>query len=459
VTLGLLAGVMLASVLWATLQIAQERQQREGDQARARAHFLAQPARHPHRMVHYGQYVHRVPPPLAALEPGLDAYTGRSIFLEGHRQNTATFAAVQETSLLARFGDLSPSFIVQAVVPLALILLGYASVVRERETGALVQLWTHGVRPSQLLAGKALALFVVVGLALMPMAAAGVYALLGHRDEALPAAVLLFADLLYLCFWLCAVLVASSLARRRWAALSGLLACWVLLVVIVPRVAADFARASVPVEGVTDRALAVGDALRAAGDGHDARDPAFARFTRETLERYGARSIEELPINFRGLAMMEGERRSAAIQQRDAERRMAEEAAQADVSRAFAVLTPALALRWASMSGAGTDLAGFHRFLVAAEAYRYALVQELNALHAHALQYVDDLRRSSDADAAQRTRIAAEHWAALPQFEFAPTPPAERLVAARPALLALLGWFAAGLVVLRRAVRQLARTV
>lgn len=457
VTLGLLAGVMLASVLGTALQMAAERRTREADQARAREHFLAQPARHPHRMVHYGQYVYRLPPPLAALEPGLDAYTGRSIFLEGHRQNTATFAAVQETSLLARFGDLSPSFVVQTVLPLALILVGYASVVRERETGALVQLWTHGVRPLQLLAGKALALLAVVAVAVAPMALAGVHALAGHGNELLPAAALLLANMAYLCFWLCAVLVASSLARRRWAALSGLLACWLLLVVIVPRAAADFARARAPVAGSTDHALAASVALRAAGDSHDARDPAFARFTRETLARYGVDRIEALPVNFRGLVMLEGERRSAEIQQAAARRRMTEELAQAQTARRFALLTPALALRWAAMTSAGTDLASFHRFLDAAEDYRYALVQALNGLHAEALRYADDVKRSSDFEAAQRTRISADHWARLPQFHLGPTAAGARLAAATTPLLLLAGWLLLGLLSLRRAAAALTR--
>ncbi|PZP18795.1 MAG: ABC transporter permease, partial [Sphingomonas hengshuiensis] len=52
-------------------------------QAEADQRFDGQPARHPHRVVHYGHFVFRVPPPLAAFDPGVGAYTGNSIFLEG----------------------------------------------------------------------------------------------------------------------------------------------------------------------------------------------------------------------------------------------------------------------------------------------------------------------------------------------------------------------------------------
>jgi ABC-2 type transport system permease protein len=53
--------------------------------------FGAQPDRHPHRVVHYGHFIFRPLGPLAAFDPGVDAFTGNSMFLEGHRQNTANF--------------------------------------------------------------------------------------------------------------------------------------------------------------------------------------------------------------------------------------------------------------------------------------------------------------------------------------------------------------------------------
>ncbi len=57
--------------------------------------FDSQPDRHPHRMVHYGTFIFRPLSALAAFDPGVDAFTGNSMFLEGHRQNTANFGDVQ----------------------------------------------------------------------------------------------------------------------------------------------------------------------------------------------------------------------------------------------------------------------------------------------------------------------------------------------------------------------------
>ena len=78
--------------------------QSEADQA-----FDAQPDRHPHRVVHYGHFIFRPLGPLAAFDPGVDAFTGNSMFLEGHRQNTANFGDVRQSSQLIRFGQLTPA--------------------------------------------------------------------------------------------------------------------------------------------------------------------------------------------------------------------------------------------------------------------------------------------------------------------------------------------------------------
>ena len=73
------------------LQAHEDEHNRNAYQAESEETFLSQPDRHPHRMVHYGHYAFRAPAPLAVIDPGLDAVTGQSIFLEGHRQNSASF--------------------------------------------------------------------------------------------------------------------------------------------------------------------------------------------------------------------------------------------------------------------------------------------------------------------------------------------------------------------------------
>lgn len=88
------------------------------------------------------------------------------------------------------------------------------------------------------------------------------------------------------------------------------------------------------------------------------------------------------------------------------------------------------------------DLAHHHRFLQEAEALRYAFVQGLNRLHAEKLAYSDDVRRSGDALAEERTRVDATHWQLLDHFVFEPDAAGSRIAQARPQWLMLCLWCA-----------------
>ena len=68
--------LVLTSFITTSVHINSERDAREHLQATAEETFRNQPARHPHRMVHYGHYVFRTPAPLAIADPGVDPYTG-----------------------------------------------------------------------------------------------------------------------------------------------------------------------------------------------------------------------------------------------------------------------------------------------------------------------------------------------------------------------------------------------
>ena len=115
--------IACTSVLTAS-RMAEERLERLHQQAVSEETFLSQPDRHPHRMVHYGHYVFRTPPPLSIIDPGVDAVTGQSIFLEGHRQNTAMFADTRASANIGSLDGLTPAFVYQLLVPLLLIALG-----------------------------------------------------------------------------------------------------------------------------------------------------------------------------------------------------------------------------------------------------------------------------------------------------------------------------------------------
>lgn len=426
-------------------------------QAQADRVFDGQPARHPHRMVHYGHFVFRPLPPLAAFDPGVDPFTGSTIFLEGHRQNSANFGDVRQSSLLARFGSLTPAFVLQVLAPLVLIFVGFGAVAREREQGTLRVLKAHGTTATALIGGKVLALGAVAALMLLPPLLSLVW--LAAVEGAAPAAALALGVgyAAYLLLWTVGIVAASSAARTARTALMTLLGLWAFAIILVPRVAPDVALALVPSPTRLETDIAIHRDLQRIGDSHDPDDPHFNAFKADVLRRYGVEKVEQLPVNYRGLLAMEGERLTSGLFDSYARAQFDGERDQGRIVAAFGLISPTIALRSLSMALAGTDLEAHRRFLQQAEAYRYGIVQQLNRLQAEAVTYADDGSRNSDPEAGRRVRIDPRHWHDIPDFAYRGPSLRERLMAAGPGAAVLLVWTLLVGLALRPAMRRLGR--
>lgn len=427
-------------------------------QAEADKRFDGQPARHPHRVVHYGHFVFRVPPALAAFDPGVDAHTGNSIFLEGHRQNSANFGDVRQSSLLARFGALTPAFVLQILAPLVLIFVGFGAIVREREAGTLRQTVAQGLRAHQLVVGKLFALLTAATLLGAPGGVALCWLVLKEDAPLLLSVTLAFAYAAYLAIWASLILFVSARASSSRGALLSLLSIWAAFAILVPRVTPDFAFAAHPTPTRLETDIAIQRDLRRLGDSHNPDDSHFAAFKKSVLARYGVERVEDLPFNYRGLLAIEGERLSSLLFERYAARLANAQRQQSHFALMASALSPTIALRDFSMRAAGTDLEAHRRFLAQAEAYRYSIVQQLNRLQAETLTYADDGSRNSDPEAARRVRIDTKNWQALPDFGYQPANPGAQLRSAMPAALWLLLWLAAATALNVAAVRVIRRS-
>lgn len=443
-----LISLLLLSVIAAVSSVSHvhaERAVRASQQIETDALFEAQPARHPHRMVHYGTYVYRPVSALAAFDPGIDPFAGTTLYLEGHRQNSATFGAVRENSSLMRFGQLTPAFTLQTLAPLLLIFLGFSMVTRERESGALRQLRLHGVRGADILFGKGLALSGVALVALAPALLALIWIGVQQPLEAGAAGLIGAGYALYLLVWVMLILAASSLMRSGRSSLMALVAVWAFVAVIAPRGAAELASrlAPLPTRAETDLRLAAD--LRQVGDSHNPDDPFFKAFRERLLKQHGVSRVEDLPFNYRGALSTQGEALTSRLFDQAFARTKAVQRKQSGILSQVAIFSPAMAVRRVSMTGAGTDLETHLRFLKQSEAYRFDFVQRLNGLHQDRLTFADDGARSRDPEAERRTRIAAENWAKLPDFGFVPTTQAERWAVMTPALGTLVAWLVLGM--------------
>ena len=436
-------GLLLLTVLMLVAALTAYEQQRGANAERARYQaqsnheFQAQPDRHPHRMIHYGHFLFRPVNPLAAFDPGIDGYTGSTLFVEGHQQNSANFGDVRQTSLLLRFGQLTPAFVLQVLAPLLLVFFGHAAVARERESGTLRVLLAQGVASRQLVLGKLLALCGFTALMLLPALAGLAWMAASGHAPWLPVLLLAAGYTGWLLLWSVGVVLVSTLFARGRDALLVLLAVWTVAVILLPRWIPDLASNAVALPTRYENVINVQRDYLALGDSHNPQDPKFAAFRDGLLKQYNVTRVEDLPVNLKGLVSMEGERRSTELFNRYAAAGMDRQQEQSRLIDHAGWLSPALALRRLSMTASGTDLASFRSFLEQGEAYRYALIQGLNKLHAEEVRYADE------GKAGKENRISNSHWQGFPPFHYRQAQVDEILLRAAPAGAALIVWILA----------------
>jgi len=421
------------------LRMKSEHRERTEQQAVAEETFLSQPDRHPHRMVHYGHYVFRIPPPLAMIDPGVDSVTGQSMFLEGHRQNTAMFADARASVELGGFEVLTAALVYQLFLPLLLIAIGHGLVIREREENTLAPLLAQGVTGVEIYAAKGIALAGVALALLLPLAVMCAAAIAQGATLRASAGVMGLYTL-YVLAWCSLILLVSTRVRSRSLAVGVLTLFWLVAALIVPRIAVESSSAAIPALGKLETDLGMQAELREVGDGHDAGAPAFRQLQANLLAQYKVERLEDLPINFRGVVSEVAEAGLTEVMNRYAEQRMALEASQARLAASFGWLSPVVAVSAGSRALSGTDLATHHRFLREAEAVRIDFVQSLNRAHAEQVAHGDDINRSVDFESEQRTRISARNWDALDAFSFQPARANERLARAGMPMAMLFAW-------------------
>lgn len=442
----LMAVLMLVALLGGALH--HERSHAERDAAQQGDHEMwnGQGAKDPHGAAHFGQWAFKPPSLLGLADPGTDAYSGGAVWMEAHKRNDAQFRSARDSGAAARLGGLSLAFILQVVMPLVIVVLGFDAVSGERERGTLRQLLAHGLPPTALVAGKAVGMLRALLVLLAPllaalMAAAGFMAEPGERlDAVLRALAWVVAHGVYLAGFVALALCVSSVAPSSRAALVMLLGLWLAATFFAPRLATELARAAVPLPSAQEFKAQIA-AGRAKSFGHDETHPGFVAFRAEVMKQYGVQRVEDLPVNLRGLALRRDDEIGYALYDELFGRLNGQFDTQ-DRMRAWAgAAFPLLGLQPLSMALAGTDRHHHQHFADAAEAHR-RLIQTATS---------DDLiRNQKHGDTSYVANQAL--WRSIPPFDYHPPSAAWALwQAAQPLALTLLwaalcggaAWFAA----------------
>ncbi len=346
--------------------------------------WLTQGEKNPHSAAHFGKYAFKPSSPLSFVDRGLNSYTGVAIWMEAHYQNSARFRPIEDATTAGRFGELTAATVLQLLVPLLIILLAFAAFAGEREAGTLRQVLSLGVRRRDLALGKALGITFALLLLLVPATLIGIAALSfastpdGMAASAGRFALLAMSYLLYFGAFLGVAVAVSAWARSARIALIALLAFWIIGNLAVPRVAADLSERAFPAPSSAEFWRDVNHDMREGLDGHNPADKRREELKQRVLAEYSVARVEDLPINFSGIALQAGEEYGNTIFDDHYSRLWGAYQKQNRVHEAAGVFVPLLAIRNISMGIAGTDWAQHRHFAQAAEGYRRELNKELN---------------------------------------------------------------------------------
>jgi ABC-2 type transport system permease protein len=392
---------------------------REHYQRVVRESWENNPDKHPHRMAHFGSFAFRVKYPLSVFDFGLESYTGNAIYLEAHKQNTINFSEASFSTGLLRFGEISVAMLLQIILPLAIVFLGFSAVSADRENGTLKVMLTQGAGWKEILIGKSLGL---MGLAMLIIVPAFVMTLAfmidtknSHAVELFPRyTATIFSYVIFLAVICLITIVVSAVSGTSKSALLKLLALWLLLAVILPRTMQALGSYFYPAPSKIEFETAIEEDVLKEGDSHNPDDPHYKHLRDSVLMVHQVDSVEKLPFNYSGFVMREGEKISANIYQAHLRELLTVYDKQNSITKMTAILNPFSAIRNVSMALSGTDFESYKIFQHQTEEYRYLLAQKMNELQ---MELISNDKAPHDKPHA----ISSDHWREVPDFK--PTSP------------------------------------
>lgn len=362
---------------------AQEKKQQAKEQIRSQWENIGD--YNPHSAAHYGTFTFKPTTALTALDNGINNTVGTVLQLEGHRQNEIIHSPDSQSLMQSRFGTLKPAVVLQFIIPLLLIFLAFASVSSEKEQGRLKLLLIQGISDRKLLFAKTIS-FWTIGVFIL-LLALGLQLLLfsGDVNNDLVNRLLLVFVFYTLFYWIvCAITVyLSATLKNNTAALTSMLALWVLWAIFLPKIAGAFTEESHPLPSRQAFSDAMQEDRSKGIDGHNPRSEQQEKLRDSILQMYNVENVDELPINFDGLVMQADEDFGAKVWDKHFG---ALEATMQQQKRAFqwtGLINPFASLQSLSMGLAGTDNWHHTHFQQEAEIYRRKFIKILNDHHAY----------------------------------------------------------------------------
>jgi ABC-2 type transport system permease protein len=407
-------GLVLALVAAVTTTVSVQHTMRERAVAvdAEHARWLGQGKKYAHSAAHYGVYVWKPLTALAAIDPGIERYVGSTVWLEAHKQNEFIHRPANDADGATRQMPLSTALLLQVLVPLAMVLLGFEVFAGDREKGRLRALRMSGAPLTAVGAGRATVLWLAgLLLALPAVLAVTLTALIlvnsqPYNDAATRSLALLSAYAAYLVFWALVVTAVSAVAQTSRGALATLMTAWFVWCVIAPRAAVELADEAHPLPSAQAFREKLANAL---GEPHDPVEEARAKAA--ILAQYGVKEVKEMPVNWAGINLQRGEERGDKIFDTHYSALFAAFGEQSQFISRAAWLSPTVAVAALSSATAASDMSHHIGFVQAAESHRRMIQRKMN-----------DFITANPEKNGQRVDADETLWRSIPRFDYRFTP-------------------------------------
>lgn len=417
--------------------------------------WLKQGDKNPHTAAHYGNYAFKPLGPLAFFDSGIVNYAGTAVFMEAHKQNFAIARPATDTSAVARFGELNGAMILQVLLPLLIIFLGFTAFSGERETGTLRQLMSMGVSRGSLLWGKAAGIAAAVLLVVLPCLAVGALALAATGLQTAGGGIWTRVALIggaylgYAAVFLFLTLAVSAWAKTARAALMALVGFWAFTAFIMPKTAAEVSRLVEPSPAFGTFMAEMKEHQKRGIDGISPRIK-LAQYRGELFRKYGVSRVQDLPVYWTAVSMQKLEELDHPVFEQHYNAVRDEYARQLRLQDRLGLLAPLLPLRSISMTLAGTDLIQHNKFMAETEVFRRNMVLKMNTYLSQAAANLNGVNSATNYMVANE-----DVFAIVPPFRY--EPPALRDVIASQAgnFTLLAGWLLATIVLALVAVKRM----
>lgn len=387
-----------------------------------------------HSAAHYGIYLFQPKSANSFWDYGIEKFAGSTIFIEPHGRNSPQFKVVEDSPILAKWEEFTPSFVLLVLFPLMIIWICSGAISKEYEARTFEFLMSQGISWKKLILAKTLSRWIILLLLTVPTILIMIVVLQFFTTTSFDWQVWSLIGIVYLLFlgvFIHISLLCSAHLKNTTAAILTMLGFWLFTVWIVPRLCAELSQNQIPLISEWQFNNNLHEEIEEKGiNRHDQSNPRTKAFTQTVLQDYGVSEISELPINFNGLILQESEEFNNKIINRHYEKLFETYDKQSKFIQRLSFISPFMLSKQLSMSLSKTDLYSFLHFQKEADRYRKLFNKTIN----------NDLINSGSVK-EQRFIRDSSFWKEIPQFKYKPITLNEIVIEYWLSFILLFIWF------------------